>query len=288
MQSRVEQSSESGLCCPHCSTARIFLSWQLVGNIEPSYPGESARTRYANASAPTPGDVPRQQRQKHPPKHFATGTGAAARRLHAAHHRFLVPINPQPERTFRSLPPGLGRPAGEEVGSKPKLPPRQRPRRWIATPAEGTEADLSRLENAQTPLLLQQRAGNLCGLYGSASMGALADSHGRGEERERLEAAGRARVDMSPRIERTVRRLSAMEECLRSLEASMKELQQAGKTPFEIFDPKVKPAEGGCRRDRGTPSATCDVFKHDAFCRHSFSCTLVQKTYVRSSIDQPN
>lgn len=52
-------------------------------------------------------------------------------------------------------------------------------------------------------------------------MGTLNDSNGvRG-----VGGGGARGAVVSPRIERTVRRLSAMEDCLRNLEDSMKELQ---------------------------------------------------------------
>lgn len=84
---------------------------------------------------------------------------------------------------------------------------------------EGKRLDLGRLENARDPFPLRQRTGTFeTALSGSASTGALIGSSGdRG--------AGGAATAVTPRIERTVRRLSAMEACLRNLEDSMKELQ---------------------------------------------------------------
>eukprot|EP00903_Cladosiphon_okamuranus_P009591 g9130.t1 len=110
---------------------------------------------------------------------------------------------------------------GEGVGGVSKPPPRPRQsRRWIATPAEGRKLDLGRLENTRDPVPLRQRTGTFeTGLLSeSASTGALSVSIG-------LRGAGGAGGVVSPRIERTVRRLSAMEVCLRNMEDSMKELR---------------------------------------------------------------
>lgn len=242
-----EQIYEADVCFPFAlPPGSLSLSRQLVDNRESSSPGEPAGKRYVNASAPTPRDQPWQQQQQHPPTQFALGTNspgaASARGLHAAHHCPLVPINSQKERTYHSLPPGLGRSGGKEVRGQSKLPPPQQARRWIATPADGAKADLSRLEKAQTPSLLRQRAGNLRGLSGSASMGAVTSSNNN-----LVGVAGRGRVVMSPRVESTVQRLSAVEECLRNLEDSMKELQ-SGETPLETVKANVRPAEQKYRR----------------------------------------
>lgn len=112
---------------------------------------------------------------------------------------------------------GGGGGEGQRRVSKPQ--PRQT-KRWIVTPLEGTKMDLGRLENARDPFPLRDRTRKFeTGLLSwSASTGALVgSSEGRG--------AGGARAVASPRIERTVRRLSAMEACLRNLEDSVKELQ---------------------------------------------------------------
>lgn len=155
------------------------------------------------------------------PPQAAPRNRPAAKGLHdVALHRPLLPIQPPPENVFHSPPPGMGTESGgEEAGGVSKPPPRPRQtRRWIATPVEGTKLDLGRLENARDPYPLRQRTGTFkTALSGSASTGALVGSSGgRG--------GGGAGTVVSPRIERTVRRLSAMEACLWDLEDSMKEL----------------------------------------------------------------
>jgi len=163
---------------------------------------------------------------------------AASKGLHITHHQPLVPIQPPPQNVFHSLPPGLGtQGGGEEAGGVPKPPPPRLARRWIATPAEGTKLDLGRLENARAFVPLRQRTrGFKTGLLGSVSTGALVGSNGG----RCGDGGGAGGAVVSPRIERTVRRLSAMEACLRNLEDSMKELQ-SGEAPVDrVAEPSTR------------------------------------------------
>lgn len=224
------------------------VCWQLLETGEPSRSAAQARKKFADDSAHDLREKPWRQRQKHlpPPQVGAPRTRPAAKGLHdVAPHRPLLPIQPPPESVPRPPPPGgMGTKGdGEEVKgvSKPPARPRQS-RRWIATPVEGTNLDLGRLENARDPFPLRQRTGTFAtGLSGSASTGALA---GSGEARR---AGGPGGVVVSPRIERTVRRLSAMEACLRNLENSMKELR-SGAASLELNLLSERVGFGKCGR----------------------------------------
>lgn len=162
-----------------------------------------------------------------------TGALAASGRLHISRSQPLLPTMPPSNRRLPSLP--VAQEAcrgGEDVmeGSESPPPRQMTRRRWIATPTEGTRPDLGRLEKASIPLPSRQLAGrSKTGVFRSGSTGLLVDSDGALVERDRVRGGETAieggGVFLSPRIERTMRRLSAMEECLRDLQDSMKELQ---------------------------------------------------------------
>lgn len=213
----------------------------MLGNGESSTTGEQAGKRFTNVSGTNHSEKP--WRQKHLPSPYSQRTRIAApaagtKGTGATHHQPLRPLQPPPEREFHSFPPGLGtQGGGEESGGIPKPPKPRRVRRWIATPTEGTKLDLGRLENARAPFPLRQRTGGFkTGLLGSASGSALVSSN----EGTGVGGGGVGGVVVSPRIERTVRRLSAMEACLRNLEDSMKELQ-LGEVSFDrVGNPSIQ------------------------------------------------
>lgn len=208
-----------------------------MGNNEPSHQGGPTRKQqHNNAARRAPRDKPWQR--THQPSLVAPRIrGAdAASGLQTKHHRPLVPLKPPPEKTIHSFPPGLGESHScQGVGGSSKPLPRRQARRWIATPNNGENLDLDRLQNARTPLPCNQRTRTFTtGLVESSSTGVLAGSD-RGAEKHWSEGGDRARgVEVSPRIERTVRRLSTMEACLRNLEHSMRELQ-SGEIPVPVL-----------------------------------------------------
>eukprot|EP00752_Nemacystus_decipiens_P010174 g9067.t1 len=208
--------------CKQRAAARRGL---LLGNGQSSHSGTQAGKKLiADDSAHDLREKPWRQRQ-HKLQAVAPRTRPAAKGTRdAAPHRSLLPAQLPPDYGSRSPPPGMGKYSnGQEVGGVSKPPGPRQSRRWIATPVEGSKLDLGRLENARDLFPLRgQRTGTFeTGLSRSVSTGALAGSSGR-------RGAGRVGADnlvVSPRIERTVWRLSAMEACLRDLEGSMKELR---------------------------------------------------------------
>ncbi|CAM9422806.1 unnamed protein product, partial [Scytosiphon promiscuus] len=100
---------------------------------------------------------------------------------------------------------------------------------------KGAKIDLGRLEEAPIPIPSGKLAGrSLAAAFGSGSTGLLVDSDGAAVTSDRGGGGGEGvggvsgggvAIVTSPRMKRTMRRLWAVEDCLRELRDSMRELQ---------------------------------------------------------------
>lgn len=189
--------------------------------------GQPSSKLLQSTSVPIMRNPSQQQHHQHQQTHKTSSIGRSGHEAPHSRRGVKSSMNSfQQSRALPPLPPGLGGGGGGQRQLVKPSPTSRRKRRWIETPVGGNKLDLAKLEKAR-PLPPRPTRVYETRLPGGVSTGTLDDTKRGGDG-----IGGRLEGGLSPRFERTQRRLNDMEACLRNLDDSVNELR-SGETHGE-------------------------------------------------------